>query len=168
MTNTTLPRRLVRVAAALAIVAAPLALAGCSATPAASPQDSTSAVSLGARWGDCMRDAGFDVEDPSDDQVRSGTVVAPSGVDRGRFDRAAQHCGAELGVKPADTAQQDEWKREYAAVDSCVRERYPDAPEQRPGVVDYSGYPRAQEPEFDETLSACIAEHAPDTRQLDH
>ncbi len=77
MTNTTLPRQLVRVAAALAIVAAPLALAGCSATPAASTQDSTSAVSLGSRWGDCMRDAGFDVEDPSDDQVRSGTVVAP-------------------------------------------------------------------------------------------
>ena len=168
MTNTTLPRQLVRAAAALALVVAPVALAGCSAAPTAPTQDGASPAALGARWGDCMRDAGFDVQDPSDDQVRSGTVTSPSGVDQERFASAAQHCGSELGVQRADTAQQDRWKRQYAAVDSCVRERYPDAPEQRPGVIDYSGYPRAQEPEFDETLSACIAEHAPDTQQLDH
>lgn len=166
MNDTTRTPRLVRAAAVLALaLVGPTALAACSTTPT-SPSTGHAAASVGAEWGDCMRTAGFQVEDPSDDQVRSGAVTSPAGVDTERFSEASGKCASDLGVTGADSAQKDKWKRQYAAVDSCVREQYPDAPEQEPGVIDYSGYPRAREPQFEETLSSCMSKHAPDTQQL--
>jgi hypothetical protein len=166
MNDTTRTPRLVRAAAVLALaLVGPTALAACSSTPT-SPSTGNAAASVGAKWGDCMRTAGFQVEDPSDDQVRSGAVTSPAGVDAERFTEASGKCASDLGITGADSAQKDKWKRQYAAVDSCVREQYPDAPEQEPGLINYSDYPRAQEPEFEETLSSCLSKHAPDTQQL--
>ncbi|MFJ3028175.1 hypothetical protein ACIPEQ_04965 [Curtobacterium sp. NPDC087080] len=167
MNDTTRTSGLVRAAAVLVLaLVGSAALAACSTSPTSSAT-SRAAASVGAKWGDCMRTAGFPVEDPSDDQVRSGAVTSPSGVDAERFTEASGKCASDLGVTGTDSAQKDRWKRQYAAVDSCVREQYPDAPEQQPGVIDYSSYPRAQEPQFQDTLSSCLSKHAPDTQQLD-
>jgi hypothetical protein len=113
-----------------------------------------------------MRSAGFSVEDPSDAQVASGTVTSPAGADEERFRTAAGQCAEDLGVHGADSAQQDKWTREYDQVASCVRETYPDFPEQDPGGITFSPdeYPRAAEPEFQERADECMHEYSPDTK----
>lgn len=124
---------------------------------------------IGSRWGACMRDAGFDVQDPTEQQVRNGAVITPSGVDEGRFHTAADTCSRQLGVERADSAQQDRWTREYAQVASCVREEYPDFPEQEPGVlsVDPEEYPRATEEAFQQRFDTCMTKYSPDTKTQD-
>lgn len=155
----------------VAAVVLPLALAGCSTSAAssdtASDATSSSAAGIGARWGACMRDAGLDVEDPSDALVRSGTVVAPSGTDPERFSTAAQTCSERLGVERQDRSERDEWARQYDQVASCIRENgYEDFPEQQSGTIDTSPehYPRAAEEHFQQTFDECLHEYSPDTQ----
>lgn len=151
-------------AVAALLVAGPLALAGCSsAQPDAAPTSTASGT--GAKWGACMRDAGFDVPDPTDAQVSSGTTTVPQGVDETRYATQASTCSEQLGVARSDSAQRQEWARQYDRVASCIRERgFDDFPEQREGAIDTNGYPRAQDPAFQQTFTTCLQEHAPDTQ----
>lgn len=144
-------------------------LGGCSGPVADRPDAASSADTgsgIGARWGNCMRSAGFDVEDPSDDLVRSGTVLAPQGVDQERYAAAADRCSSDLGVERQDSASHDEWNREYDRVASCIRDAYPDYPEQKPGMLALSpeDYPRATESGFQEKADACLQQFSPGTK----
>ncbi|SOC89732.1 hypothetical protein SAMN05660766_3465 [Curtobacterium sp. 314Chir4.1] len=162
MKHTTRSRRTVLAAAAL-LCALPLALSACSsASEASSAKDATAGV--GAKWGACMRDAGFEVEDPDDAMVESGVMQSPPGAAQEEFERAGARCAKDAGVQGSSTADQQEWERESANVASCIRENgYEDLPVQRPGVLDVAGYPRAQEAAFQKLLQECNAAFAPGT-----
>lgn len=164
MTETT-PRPRAVLAAVALLAALPLALSACSsAGPGA---DSTSAAQgVGAKWGDCMRSAGFDVPDPADDELVSGVVRSPAGTDEQAFREAARTCQQDLGIKGTDDAQRQTWERQYDQVASCIREHgFADFPEQEPGVLNPADYARSEEPAFEKAFSDCLAEFAPDTKQ---
>jgi len=166
MTHTTLRRhrRTAVIAALLLAGALPFALAACSSgSDASSAKDTTAGV--GAKWGSCMRDAGFNVQDPTDAQVESGVMQAPPDSDQEEFTRAGSACARKAGVEGASDAEKQKWEREYAKVASCIRERgYPDFPEQEPGSLDVGGYARGQEPGFQKVMFACTEEFSPDTK----
>lgn len=166
--NSTITPRSVRAAAVFALVlGAPFALTACSDASSA-PTSTGAAGGLGAQWGDCMRDAGFSVEDPTDAELRSGTYPAPADADADAFGERAAACSEQAGVERADASQKQEWERQYAQVADCIRENgFDDLPEQAAGVLDFQGYPGASEPEFDEVSAECLAEFAPDTQTLD-
>lgn len=147
-----------------ACAGSPNAAPGSAAADAGSPE---AAAGLGAKWGACMRSAGFTVEDPDDDQVRSGTITSPAGADQERFRTAADRCADDLGVHRADSAMKEKWNREYDQVASCVREAYPDFPEQQPGSISFnpSEYPPAGEPAFQDRADECLAKYSPDTKR---
>ncbi|MBT2502654.1 hypothetical protein [Curtobacterium sp. ISL-83] len=163
-TRTTTRTRAVLVTAILAAVL-PLSLASCSSD--SSGTTAAEAVSgVGTRWGACMRDAGFDVQDPSDEIVERGAYSRPEGVDAAGFDTAAAGCSEQLGIEGSSSAQKQQWARQYDQVASCVREHgYEDYPEQQPGALDFnpSNYPRAAEPGFEKVTAECLQEFAPDT-----
>ena len=166
MTTTTRTRT--AIATLVLAVTLPLALASCSTDSA--PTATDAAAGVGATWGDCVRDAGFDVQDPPDDMLERGTITMPEGVDQQSWDQAASKCSALAGVERADTADQQKWARQYDQVASCIRDHgYDDFPEQEPGSigVDREAYPRAKEPEFEQTFQDCLAEYAPDTKTQD-
>ncbi|WIB60706.1 hypothetical protein DEJ13_02440 [Curtobacterium sp. MCLR17_007] len=156
-------RRALLVAAAIAVTL-PFSVAACSTQPSADP--GTSAGSgVGAKWGSCMRDAGFDVEDPDDTAVEAGLSKAPAGADRAAFSAAASACTEKAGVERASSADQQKWERQYAQVANCIRENgYDDFPEQEPGSLNTSVYQRSSEPQFETVVDDCLAEFAPDTR----
>ncbi|WIB26948.1 hypothetical protein [Curtobacterium sp. MCSS17_015] len=162
-----IPTRLLLTAAlALGLIGG---LAGCSGSGDDRPDahsSSTASTGIGADWGTCMRSAGFDVEDPSDDLVRSGTVLAPQGVDQERYAAAADRCSSAVGVERKDSAAQDSWARQYERVASCIRDEYPDYPEQPEGTLGLSpeDYPRATESGFQEKADACLEEFSPGTK----
>ncbi|NII40912.1 hypothetical protein E9228_001548 [Curtobacterium flaccumfaciens] len=173
MQNTTLNhdmRGLSRVLLAATTAALLVAgLTGCSgsdASTAGRAAGATDASGLGAQWGSCMRAAGFAVEDPSDDQVRSGTVLAPQGGHQQAFGTAAAACSSDLGIEQIDSAEKDRWTREYARVASCIRDEFPDYPEQEPGglALGPEEYPRALEDGFQERADECLRKYSPDTR----
>ena len=171
MTHIT-PRRL-RVVLATALLACtlPLGLAACSTSSTSSDGADTAADAtsgIGAQWGSCMRDAGFDVEDPDDQTVASGITKPLPGVDEQAFSTASATCAEQAGVEPASSADHQKWERQYDQVASCIRDNgYEDFPEQQPGSISTNGYPRAEEPEFDQTFRDCLAEFAPDTQTQD-
>jgi hypothetical protein len=113
-----------------------------------------------------MRAAGLSVEDPSDDEVTHGTVKTPAGVDQGRYQVAAVKCGKELGVQPPDAAEKEKWARQYDQVASCIRDAFPDFPEQEPGSIgwDSDTYPTSEEPAFKQRNAECMQKYAPDTK----
>lgn len=162
MKHTTRSRRTVLAAAAL-LCALPLALSACSSgSEASSAKDATAGI--GAKWGACMRDAGFQVQDPGDATVESGVMAAPPGSEQEEFQRAGARCAKEAGVQRSSEADKQKWERQSADVASCIRENgYEDLPAQQPGVLDVTGYPRAQEAAFQKVLQDCNAEFAPDT-----
>ncbi|QCR42529.1 hypothetical protein C1N91_02185 [Curtobacterium sp. SGAir0471] len=162
MTHTPVRSRVTLGTVAL-FIALPLTLSACS-TPDAGTAPTTAAKGIGTQWGDCMRAAGFDVEDPDDDAVTSGVATAPQGVDQHAFAEQAGTCSRSLGVTGADDATEQKFRREYQQVASCIRERgYPDFPEQDGGFTT-EGYPRSEEPEFDGVVTDCMAEYSPDSR----
>lgn len=165
--NTTTRTR-TAIATVLLALALPITLSACSAGEAdAAGGDAQQSTGIGAKWGSCMRDAGFDVQDPPDEQLESGAVTQREGVDEQAWNTASNRCSATAGVQRADTAQQQKWARQYAQVASCIRDNgYEDYPEQPEGSigVDPETYPRAAEPQFDETFRKCLAEYAPDTK----
>jgi hypothetical protein len=141
-------------------------LSACAGVPNSIAGTSGADAGLGPRWGACMRSAGFSVEDPSDDQVSAGTITSPAGVDQERFRSAADQCAHDLGVHGADSAMQQKWIREYDQVASCIREAYPDFPEQRPGVLEWDRdeYPPAADPAFRQRADECTKKYSPDTK----
>lgn len=156
------------VLAAALLLVAPLSLTACSGpTPADGATAADTARGIGAKWGACMRDAGFDVEDPSDAQVSSGVVSAPQGADQQAFQRQAATCSEQQGVERQDSSEQQKWAREYEQVASCIRDHgFEDYPAQRPGALDLNpeSYPRAAEPGFERAVQDCLAEFSPDTQ----
>ena len=147
----------------------PLALASCSSdTTTGSTADTASerTTGIGADWGACMRDAGFDVQDPSDDEVRSGAMRAPAGADEQGFVAAGRACSEELGISGTSEADKQKWERQNVQVASCIRDHgYPDFAGQDNGVLDFSTYERSQEPEFQEAVESCLQEFAPDIQE---
>ena len=171
MHTTTRTRTSTRTRLLLATVSGAVLLAGLTACSGGTPPNGDGATAadgpgIGAQWGSCMRAAGFEVQDPDDDQVRSGTVLTPQSGDREAFATAAGKCSTDLGIEPADTAEQDKWTREYARVASCIRDEYPDLPEQQPGSLSFDPetYPRAREDGFQERVDECLAEFSPGTK----
>ncbi len=166
MNETTTRIRTALTAVAL-LAALPIALSACTSS-APGPDPTSAARGVGAEWGNCMRDAGFAVQDPTDEEVTGGLLPSAEGVDREASERQAEECRRRLGVRGIDDAQKQTWARQYDQVTSCVREHgYADFPEQQPGVIDTSGYARATEPQFEETFKDCLAEYAPDTKVQD-
>lgn len=163
MTHTTFRHhRLTSLAALLLIGSIPLGLTACSSGPDTSTaKDATSGV--GVKWGSCMRDAGFNVQDPTDAQVESGVMQVPPGNEQEEFKRAASACTREAGVQGASSADKQKWEREYAKVASCIREDYADFPEQQPGALDFSSYPRSEESGFQKVMQACLEQFSPST-----
>lgn len=164
ITNT---RRLRGTIGSLAVLATvPFLLVACSGQPDADGALRADA-GIGAQWGACMRDAGFDVTDPDDAAVQAGVAKVPAGADQAAFQAAAASCAQHAGVTGASSAERDRWEREYAAVASCVREHgYADLPEQQPGSITVEGYPRAEEPAFEQVMDDCMAEYSPDTKPI--
>lgn len=155
--------RTLLVAAAVAVVL-PFSIAACSSQPSASSSAGT-ASGVGAKWGSCMRDAGFDVQDPDDASVEAGFSNPPAGADDEEYGRASSTCSEQAGVERASTADHQKWERQYAQVATCIRENgYEDLPEQEPGTIQTDGYPRAEEPGFNDVFMDCLAEFAPDTK----
>jgi len=151
-------------AAALLVAALPFGLAACSSDDTA-PDGPRTSQGIGAKWSACMREGGFDVADAPDDEVRSGVVRSPEGVDTEAWNARAGTCSGQLGIEGTSEQQAQQWEREYAAVASCIRENgYADFPEQEPGVLNTGDYARAEEPHFDEVFQRCLHEHAPSTR----
>ena len=165
MTTTLRPSSRPLLAGLLALGLA-IGLSACSGSHGAAPGGSAASSSLGAQWGACMRSAGFSVEDPSDDEVTHGTVKTPAGVDQGRYQVAAVKCGKELGVQPPDAAEKEKWARQYDQVASCIRDAFPDFPEQEPGSIgwDSEEYPTSDDPAFKQRAGECMQEYAPDTK----
>lgn len=154
----------ITVTAAIAL-ALPLALAACSATGHSSESTPRAGDGIGAKWSSCMRDAGFDVPDASDSEIAAGTFRSTEGQDQEAFSDRARQCSEAVGVRPKGDADTQKYERQYDRVASCIRENgYEDFPEQQPGRLDFTGYPRATEPEFTSTVGTCIEEFAPDTK----
>lgn len=163
MTHTT-PRRRTALAGVIIAAALSFGLAACSSAPTA---DTASEVTkgAGAKYGECMRDAGFAVEDPSDAELESGMAKGPSGVDEEAFGEAMGTCRKKAGVAGKSDAELQEFARQTAKIASCIRENgYADFPEQKPGVLDGQGYARGQEAGFEKVRKQCSAKYAPDTQ----
>lgn len=164
MTHTTHRGRAL-IAAALLLCTLPLGLAACSTSSTGGDTVADSSAGVGAAWGSCMREAGFDVEDPDDALVESGMSRTPAGVDGQEFSKASSVCSQKAGVERSSSAELQKWERQYAKVASCIRDHgYDDFPEQQAGGLSTEGYARAEEPEFDRVFRDCLAEFSPDTQ----
>jgi hypothetical protein len=141
-------------------------LSACSGSHDAATGGSAASSSLGAQWGNCIRSAGFSVDDPSDDEVTHGAVKTPAGVDQDRYRAAADKCARELGVHRPDAAEKEKWARQYDQVASCIRDAFPDFPEQQPGSIgwDSETYPTSEDPSFEQRAGECMQKYAPDTK----
>lgn len=113
----------------VAVIAAALFLAGCSASPTTGGSGTTSEAPSGnagfsaardaydLKLAQCLRDAGFDVKDP-----QPGEGITETGED---LNAAASVCMAELGDPPRADAQMDETEALNTMLGwaECLRER---------------------------------------------
>jgi hypothetical protein len=159
--------------AALLLVAPVLAACSTAAddpTAGASSGAQGSSSSASAQLGSCLRDAGFDVDDP--DLSRGVVVAPPAGVDIDAYVTAFTDCRAELpadqGGQPApsadDLAALQEANLEVAR---CVREKgFTDFADPVDGVFP-SGASMSTDTTAlgaqDEAFLACDAEHGPNS-----
>jgi len=159
--------------AALLLVAPVLAACSTAAddpTAGASSGAQGSSSSASAQLGSCLRDAGFDVDDP--DLSRGMVIAPPAGVDIDAYVTAFTDCRAELpadqGGQPApsadDLAALQEANLEVAR---CVREKgFTDFADPVDGVFP-SGASMSTDTTAlgaqDEAFLACDAEHGPNS-----
>ena len=159
--------------AALLLVAPVLAACSTAAddpTAGASSGATGSTSSASAQLGSCLRDAGFDVDDP--DLSRGMVIAPPAGVDIDAYVTAFTDCRAELpadqGGQPApsadDLAALQEANLEVAR---CVREKgFTDFADPVDGVFP-SGASMSTDTTAlgaqDEAFLACDAEHGPNS-----
>lgn len=159
--------------AALLLVAPVLAACSTAAddpTAGASSGAQGSTSSASAQLGSCLRDAGFDVDDP--DLSRGMVIAPPAGVDIDAYVTAFTDCRAELpadqGGQPApsadDLAALQEANLEVAR---CVREKgFTDFADPVDGVFP-SGASMSTDTTAlgaqDEAFLACDAEHGPNS-----
>lgn len=118
----------------------PLSLTGCSGHDG---EDSASGGGGGssaaaAKWGACMRDKGFTVEDPSDEQFSTGVEMVPADVDRAAFGTASKGC---RGDAPSGASADDKagWVQDAEDFSQCMRDNgvadFPDPEE--PGSISW-------------------------------
>lgn len=159
--------------AALLLVAPVLAACSTAAddpTAGASSGAQGSTSSASAQLGSCLRDAGFDVDDP--DLSRGMVIAPPAGVDIDAYVTAFTDCRAELpadqGGQPApsadDLAALQEANLEVAR---CVREKgFTDFADPVDGVFP-SGASMSTDTTAlgaqDEAFLACDAQHGPNS-----
>ncbi|WP_146249085.1 MULTISPECIES: hypothetical protein [unclassified Curtobacterium] len=146
--DTDRPRRRPRAALLLSstmALAVSVVLSGCSDAPGSSSSRGGSSSVGASAWGSCMRDAGFDIEDPSEAEWSSGVVRAPSGVDGDAFQRASASCRGDDAPRASDE-QKAIWDQELRDFSACMREHgLDDFPEPEPeSGLDYGKY--AEEP----------------------
>lgn len=147
--------------AAIAATLIAFQLTGCSTNSqeSASPTPtSASNVNESAHLGDCLRKAGFDVEDPD---LNKGVVVAPpEGVDPNRYDREFQKCRADnvSGGNAKPSPEQLKIFREYELkIAQCVRDKgFPEFAD--PGEDGFEPRSTTAEDSSDKALSACESE----------
>ena len=169
MTTTTLRPRF-RASSLAALASVPLLVLGLAAcSPASSEEDSGSGVKSDSQiasdalaWdvasAQCMRDAGFDVPDPSSD----GTKQSPNfddDTDVEAFARASDECQAkvqgDLGPRPVTAAEkgaQQEGADATRKINECLREKGFDVSDP---VAGGSGVTKGLEKVPDEALEAC-------------
>ena len=171
MTTATLRPRL-RTSSLAALASVPLLVLGLAAcSPASSGSDSASGsgvksdsqvASDALAWdvanAQCMRDAGFDVPDPSSDGTSQGLKVG-DGVDMDALGRASEKCTAEvtgdLGPRPVSSSEEkarQEGAAEVLEANECLREKGFDVSDPVPGG---SGVSKGLENVPDADLKAC-------------
>jgi hypothetical protein len=160
------------------LLAAPV-LAACSTagdgpTAGASSGATGSTSSASAQLGSCLRDAGFDVDDP--DLSRGVVVAPPRGVDVDEYVAAFDACRAELpadqgggpGPSEEDLAALQEANLEVAR---CVREKgFTDFADPVDGVFPSGASVSTDTTALgaqDEAFLACDAEHGPNSAGAD-
>lgn len=151
-----------RGAAALigAMLLLPLALAGCSTNAGDDAgSESTTTSARAASWGACMRDAGFQIEDPTDEQLSSGVERIPADADRSAFERASSTCrgdSAETDSAAAPSqAEKDQYIQDALDFAQCMRDNgvddFPDPA--TPGLIDLQS--GKDSPAFQEASETC-------------
>lgn len=150
------PRRTTLSVFAALLLVAPLALAGCSGSGSGSGSNDSSSGRSGsapqagapaAAWGSCMRDQGFQVEDPAEDAFAAGVDHVPAGVDDAAFQAASRTCRGETddvtaggGTSGGASAEQKAgWEQDALDFSKCMRENgvteFPDPAV--PGVIQF-------------------------------
>lgn len=94
--NTTTRRTRSLVAVAAAVVLLPGLLAACSSGTPKAEETSGSGSGSGASLASCMRDKGYDMEDPSSGS-RGMTLTAPEGADEEQWGKDLQKCLGDQG-----------------------------------------------------------------------
>lgn len=146
----------------------PTLLAGCATSDASPTAETTSAgsSSASAQLGQCLRDAGYDVEDPD---LSKGVVVAvPSGADPEEYSSAFSECRAALpesqggGEQGPTAAQAAEWQASQLKVAECVREKgFTDFPDPVDGDFPGKQWSTSGGDPEQEAFFACSAEFDP-------
>ena len=118
---------------ALGMVAACGSRSATDAAPSATSATG-SAEDYGLRFAQCLRDAGFNVSDPSDDKdVRN----EDAGGDAAAFNEAAEKCREKLGTPPGGDGSQDlnnpDVIKEDIAMAECLRADGYDVKDPEPG-----------------------------------
>jgi len=148
----------------------PALLAGCS-----TDDDATSAAtsagggtSASAQLGQCLRDAGYDVDDPDLDE---GMVVAvPNGADADEYAAAFAECreglpesagGGEAAQEPS-AAELAEWQESQLKVAECVRqEGFEDFPDPVDGAFPQTNWSTTSSTPEQDAFFACSERFGP-------
>ncbi len=169
MTSTTPSRHRARLTLALAATAlvAPALLAGCAPKASGDPDAASTGVSSSesAELGRCLRDAGYDVDDPD---LSQGIIVAPpDGADQDAYSDAFFQCAEEVGGslaaadEPPSADEIATLQKANLKVAACVREKgFEDFPDPVDGYFDLrfgTGDPSPR----DAAYFACDAEFGP-------
>ncbi|MDM7892010.1 hypothetical protein [Curtobacterium caseinilyticum] len=144
-----------------ALVVLPAVLAGCAT---AAPDTSTSTpasvhdAAASASFTACLREQGFDVEDPTGTAAGSEQVTIPDGADPAAYGRAVEECAARSApdgaAEPAEEFRPSARQRE--AFGTCMRERgLPDFPDDEHGQQTYVP---SDEGAFLDSSAACSEE----------
>jgi hypothetical protein len=146
-------RSLVTVAAAVVLL--PGLLAACSSGSPTTEETSGAKSGSGSSLASCMRDKGYDMEDPSSGS-RVQTLSAPDGVDKEQWQQDLNTClsdeggAGEGGFKAAAPAGSDEQMRKMA---QCIRDGgFSDFPDGEDAI---GAYKPDDESAFDDVTSKC-------------
>jgi len=168
-------RRPVGAALVATVALLPALLAGCSTAEGSGPSSSPAAggsASASAQLGQCLRDAGYDVDDPD---LGKGMVVAvPEGADPERYGEDFDTCRAQLpeaeggGSQKASDAEVAQWQAAQLKVAECVREKgFEDFPDPVDGDFPDQQWSTSDPSPEQEALFACSAEVGPNAGGAD-
>lgn len=127
------------IATAALAAAALVALSGCSSSGDSAPKETSDVSQAAAKWGDCMRGKGFQIDDPTAAEFTSGALQSPANVDAGRFTEASGACG---GKTTASDDQKDIWRKQTQGFVACMADNDVtgfDQAKADEGVLDFEG-----------------------------